>query len=266
MLANNALKIIFSHPAATAGLGGLIGGSGALVYNAFSKPTLDEYGNPIESNDINPLLAAGIGSGVGLVSGVGARMMTPQSNRSGNVYSQAGRQTPQEVQGYDDFRGAAIPIRGNESVRNRQPNPTAMPNSRLPSGFQEQPKNLVYEYFDESPFVRTIVQDVYSPDEQYVYSVAGGKQFHNPDRLSKLIQTPPRQFQEEFITTRLPLANNPVAWNVVSPDPDEAARYQKWLESEAIIRGRNQNPQVIGNDLFDADGNMILNYPEKKIV
>ena len=53
MQANDAMRILGSAAAM-----GLLGGGSALAYNAVSQPTLDEYGNTIESNDINPFVAA----------------------------------------------------------------------------------------------------------------------------------------------------------------------------------------------------------------
>lgn len=51
----NALQLLNTH-LGRAAIGGLVGGGGALIYNQFTD------------NDINPLLAAGIGVGVGAVS------------------------------------------------------------------------------------------------------------------------------------------------------------------------------------------------------
>ena len=65
MQANDAIRILGSAAAM-----GLLGGGSALAYNAISQPTLDEYGNVIESNDINPIAAA-LGGAVGAVGGYG---------------------------------------------------------------------------------------------------------------------------------------------------------------------------------------------------
>lgn len=64
MQANDAMRILGSAAAM-----GLLGGGSALAYNAVSQPTLDEYGNTIESNDINPFVAALGGAAIGAASG-----------------------------------------------------------------------------------------------------------------------------------------------------------------------------------------------------
>jgi hypothetical protein len=64
MQANDAMRILGSAAAM-----GLLGGGGALAYNATTKPILDEYGNVIESNDINPVMAALGGAAIGAVGG-----------------------------------------------------------------------------------------------------------------------------------------------------------------------------------------------------
>ena len=64
MQANDAIRILGSAAAM-----GLLGGGSALAYNAVSQPTLDEYGNTIESNDINPFVAALGGAAIGAVGG-----------------------------------------------------------------------------------------------------------------------------------------------------------------------------------------------------
>lgn len=66
MQANDAMRILGSAAAM-----GLLGSGGALAYNAISKPTLDEYGNTIESNDINPFVAALGGAAIGAASNYG---------------------------------------------------------------------------------------------------------------------------------------------------------------------------------------------------
>jgi len=66
MQANDAIRILGSAAAM-----GLLGGGGALAYNAISKPTVDEYGNTIESNDINPFVAALGGAAIGAASNYG---------------------------------------------------------------------------------------------------------------------------------------------------------------------------------------------------
>lgn len=68
--AGDALRLLSQHPSIGGAIGmGLLGGSGALAYNAISKPTLDEYGNTIESNDINPFVAALGGAAIGAAGG-----------------------------------------------------------------------------------------------------------------------------------------------------------------------------------------------------
>lgn len=64
MQANDAMRILGSAAAM-----GLLGGGGALAYNATTKPILDEYGNVIESNDINPVMAALGSAAIGAVGG-----------------------------------------------------------------------------------------------------------------------------------------------------------------------------------------------------
>lgn len=66
MQANDAIRILSSAAAM-----GLLGGGGALAYNAISKPTIDEYGNTIESNDINPFVAALGGAAIGAAGNYG---------------------------------------------------------------------------------------------------------------------------------------------------------------------------------------------------
>jgi hypothetical protein len=68
--AGDALRLLSQHPSIGGAIGmGLLGGGSALTYNAISQPTLDDYGNTIESNDINPFAAA-LGSAViGAVGG-----------------------------------------------------------------------------------------------------------------------------------------------------------------------------------------------------
>lgn len=66
MQANDAMRILGSAAAM-----GLLGGGSALAYNAISQPKLDEYGNVIESNDINPIAAALGGAVVGGLGGYG---------------------------------------------------------------------------------------------------------------------------------------------------------------------------------------------------
>lgn len=333
--AADAMKIVLSHPAVATGFGGLVGAGGALVYNAFSQPTLDEYGNPIESNDINPLVAAGIGSGIGLVGGMGAKMMIDKldaykQQREATI-QQARNQSPQipeelmpvfKPRSQEELEASLEWLRKSREAyrqyQNKNPSPTVMRNPQLPSGFQEltpeQRQRIIaakqqmqsdgwdfdINYWNadnvpkkgnmgmgeevgkpvvgwdavepsmlgETNYIvgRGTVKDFYYPDEQYAYSLVDGKRFKDPNKLPKLIQTPLPRFQEEFVTTRLPLANNTSGWNVVSAADPKADIHQKWLESEAVIRGQNPRPQVIGDDLFDADGNMILDYPQKKIV
>jgi hypothetical protein len=73
MQANDAMRILGSAAAM-----GLLGGGGALAYNATSKPILDEYGNVIESNDINPVMAALGSAAIGAVgSGIYGKMNQP---------------------------------------------------------------------------------------------------------------------------------------------------------------------------------------------
>lgn len=95
MQANDAMRILGSAAAM-----GLLGGGSALAYNAASRPTLDEYGNTIESNDINPLVAALGGAAIGAASGYASNRLEPlrtQMNRpqgmSGGA-SQPPRQSP----------------------------------------------------------------------------------------------------------------------------------------------------------------------------
>lgn len=64
MQANDAMRILGSAAAM-----GLLGGGGALAYNATTKPILDKYGNVIESNDINPVMAALGSAAIGAVGG-----------------------------------------------------------------------------------------------------------------------------------------------------------------------------------------------------
>jgi hypothetical protein len=66
MQANDAMRILGSAAAM-----GLLGGGSALAYNAISQPTLDEYGHTIESNDINPFVAALGSAAVGAAGGYG---------------------------------------------------------------------------------------------------------------------------------------------------------------------------------------------------
>ena len=73
MQADDAMRILGSAAAM-----GLLGGGGALAYNATSKPILDEYGNVIESNDINPVMAALGSAAIGAVgSGIYGKMNQP---------------------------------------------------------------------------------------------------------------------------------------------------------------------------------------------
>lgn len=73
MQADDAMRILGSAAAM-----GLLGGGGALAYNATTKPILDEYGNVIESNDINPVMAALGSAAIGAVgSGIYGKMNQP---------------------------------------------------------------------------------------------------------------------------------------------------------------------------------------------
>lgn len=74
MQANDAMRILGSAAAM-----GLLGGGSALAYNAISQPTLDKYGNVIESNDINPIATALGGAVVGGLGGYGYGKMNPAS-------------------------------------------------------------------------------------------------------------------------------------------------------------------------------------------
>lgn len=77
----NALQLVDSY-LGRAAAGGLLAGGGAMAYNATTNPTyltdargrvvVDASGNPViaNENDINPLMAAGIGAGVGAGSKV----------------------------------------------------------------------------------------------------------------------------------------------------------------------------------------------------
>lgn len=70
MQAGDALRLLAQHPSISGAISmGLLGGGSALAYNAISQPTLDEYGNVIESNDINPFVAALTNAAVGAVGG-----------------------------------------------------------------------------------------------------------------------------------------------------------------------------------------------------
>ena len=93
MQANDAMRILGSAAAM-----GLLGGGSALAYNAISQPTLDEFGNTIESNDINPFVAALGGAAIGAAGGYGYGKMSqpiakPMQDMSAGVSPQP-RQSP----------------------------------------------------------------------------------------------------------------------------------------------------------------------------
>lgn len=407
MQANDAMRILGSAAAM-----GLLGGGGALAYNATTKPILDEYGNVIESNDINPIMAALGSAAIGAVgSGIYGKMNQPVAkpvqgvsvgtspkpqqspdididvtptwqedvqkeidvfrNEVANLRGQLLQKRNDYAQGVNDLREASIPIRqvvpakpdranglfevpkeyegftqvlgkdgkkyvrvpngqGSDLIRlddlqggttsekrfvpqlsseqealyaeakrlgissveleergwKYNPNqptvkvvpasPMQMQNPMTPpgmrtvviqpvkepaqesadelmalqnlAGLQGNPSNLVNEYFDPSPNVRTFVQDVYSPEEKYLYSQIGQKQYQNPDKLPRLIQQPVRPGQEEFIATRRQVAGNAPGWNVVSADT-EAAAYSKELGERQ--RPQNLQPVEPGQEMIE---------------
>lgn len=125
--AGDALRLLTQHPSIGGAIGmGLLGGSGALAYNAISKPTLDEYGNTIESNDINPFVAALGGAAIGAVGGgiyghynqPVARPM--QGMRAGA--SQPPRQSPDiDVDVTSTQQGGGMSTRSGSGVTSQQP-------------------------------------------------------------------------------------------------------------------------------------------------
>lgn len=209
MSASNAMKILASHPSMMAS-GALLGGGGALVYNSLSQPVLDEYGNVIESNDINPLIAAGIGGAIGLAGSTGLNYVKGRQPQSPGGTSQPMQQTPQSAddrfneikaevirEKINDFRSEVGDLRNelrNYQEQNQQPvvvrvpsNPLKQQNPANPHGGQivlvrpvdpvqnsldelqilqaiaetqgnpPQPTIPPTQYFDDHPYVRTIV-------------------------------------------------------------------------------------------------------------
>lgn len=333
MQANDAMRILGSAAAM-----GLLGGSGALAYNAISKPTLDEYGNTIESNDINPFVAALGGAAIGAVGGgIYGKMNQPIARPARPVQGMASadmniqneiddlrneiaitrqgieeykktikvpdfrnmsddefkefyrnkdsyyipswndkkyintrmgdiaereHEYAQAVQGVEDLRAASTPIRQIVRANPMKPqNPMSPPGADIVvvpqnpvqqsadelmalqnlAASQGNPANLVIEYFDPSPDVKTFGQDVYSPKGEYLYSQIGQKQFQNPDRLPKSIQQPVRPGQEESITTRQEL------------EADAATRYQRQQAARRDMHVGNWN---------NSKGNYNTQYPE----
>lgn len=160
MTSSQAMSILSSHPAMAA-IGGLLAGGGALINNVISQPTLDEYGNVVETNDINPFLAAASGAVVGGLGSYGYQKLKgmQQKPQTAPNILRSSRRTPDVVNadfndmGADDidnywtanssidprYQPEFIQDPWNGSVN---PNPARQPNPNVPQGWNENRQML----------------------------------------------------------------------------------------------------------------------------
>ena len=118
MQANDAMRILGSAAAM-----GLLGGGGALAYNARTKPIVDEYGNVIESNDIDPVMAALGSAAIGAVGGGIYGKMNQPIARPAQGMASADMNIQNEI---DDLRNEiAITRQGIEEYKKTRKAPEA---------------------------------------------------------------------------------------------------------------------------------------------
>lgn len=260
MQANDAMKILGSAAAM-----GLLGGGGALAYNAVSQPTLDEYGNTIESNDINPFVAALGGAAIGAVGGgiyghynqpVAKPMQgmsagaSPQPRQSPDIDIEVLIPNPQAeesartramertryAQGVNDLREASTPIR--QIVR---ANPMKPQNPMSPPGADivVVPQNPVQQSADELMALQNLALRQ-SQGTQYFDNSLYGRTFVNAsanpiDNYSKREAQLPaiRQVAEDHNQwmAQNQGQQNAAGWDVVNPSRQQQER----LEYEALM-------------------------------
>lgn len=184
MQANDAMRI-FSSAAAM----GLLGGGSALAYNATTKPILDEYGNVIESNDINPVMAALGSAAIGAVgSGIYGKMNQPVARP---VQGMSAGKSSQPRQSPDIVEPEVTPTQKMPRQDAEYPYETyweqSSPNERTPGDTWDDIANAVDEVTDPEKVAQRNAQyeAEFARKQQAAYQESKQKQALQQERIDR---------------------------------------------------------------------------------